>query len=32
LEIPGKEITYELSKDMVMQKANRLLYGNDLAL
>ena len=29
MEIPGKETTYDLKKDAVMVKANRLLYGSD---
>lgn len=31
MEIPGKETTYDLKKDAVMIKANRLLYGSDAA-
>lgn len=31
LEIPSKEKPYDPVKDMVMQRAHRLLYGSDLA-
>ena len=31
LEIPSKEKPYDPVKDMVMQRAHRLLYGSDLS-
>jgi V-type H+-transporting ATPase subunit F len=31
LEIPSKEKPYDPVKDLVMQRAHRLLYGSDLA-
>lgn len=31
LEIPSKEMPYEPKKDIVMQRAHRLLYGSDIS-
>ena len=31
LEIPSKEKDYESHKDVVMQRAHRLLYGSEIA-
>ena len=31
LEIPSKEKDYEAHKDVVMQRAHRLLYGSEIA-
>jgi V-type H+-transporting ATPase subunit F len=31
LEIPSKEMPYEAKKDIVMQRAHRLLYGADIS-
>ena len=31
LEIPSKEKPYDPVKDLVMQRAHRLLYGSDLS-
>ncbi len=31
LEIPSKEKDYEAHKDLVMQRAHRLLYGSEIA-
>ena len=31
LEIPSKEMRYDPKKDVVMQRAHRLLFGTDIA-
>lgn len=31
LEIPSKEKDYEAHKDVVMQRAHRLLYGSEIS-
>ena len=31
LEIPSKEMPYDPKKDIVMQRAHRLLYGSDIS-